>query len=429
MERRDFLKLASLAGLSVAATGLPFMRGASAEEGAYTGPLWIMIHASGGWDPTSLCDPKGATGTMDNDPMNHYLESERRKVGNFLYAPGENVDAEGVNIYDNFFERFKNDLVVVNGIDTETNSHDTGTRVTWAGSLQEGKPSFGALLAGSFGVGMPMGYISNGGYDATAGVVAVTRTGNLDAITKVSYPDIINPNSDNKAPYHTAETTQRILEARHARHEAYYNRQHLPRIQHAMNTLYTSRLGQNELKKLTEFMKGVPEVNSGLKRQMQFALAAYQAGICVSANLSIGGFDTHGNNDTQQFNQISQILDAVNFLMTQAEEKINRKVIVLVGSDFGRTPGYNMDQGKDHWNITSMLMMGDGIKGGRVIGATDERHKALKIDPVTLQPSETGIRIKPGHIHRALRKFAGIADNEITKKFLIKEEEDLPIFG
>ena len=45
-------------------------------------------------------------------------------------------------------------------------------------------------------------------------------------------------------------------------------------------------------------------------------------------------------------------------------------VVVVVASDFGRTR-YNGDGGKDHWPITSMMMMGAGISGGRVIGQTD----------------------------------------------------------
>ena len=76
MERRDFLKLASLAGLGVAVGSLPFSGDASADNAApYTGPLWVMVHCGGGWDVTNLCDPKGFdVSTQDKflDQMNHY---------------------------------------------------------------------------------------------------------------------------------------------------------------------------------------------------------------------------------------------------------------------------------------------------------------------------------------------------------------------
>jgi uncharacterized protein (DUF1501 family) len=105
-------------------------------------------------------------------------------------------------------------------------------------------------------------------------------------------------------------------------------------------------------------------------------------------------------------------------------------VVLVVGSDFGRTPGYNDGRGKDHWNITSMMMLGANIPGDRVIGKTTERHSLINIDPATLQPTENGgVRLTTGHIHKALRKLAGIDASPIVQRFPLAEEEDLAIFG
>lgn len=424
MERRDFLKMASMAGLGVVAGGLPLAGDAKAEA-AYEGTLWITIHAGGGWDPTSLCDPKGSQGMADTDPMNHYLATDIGNAGAFQYAP----DPAGANQL--FFEKYANRLMVINGIDTQTNSHDVGTRITWSGSLIENRPSFSALVAAHYGSKLPMGFISNGGYDTTAGVVAVTRVGDQNVIQRVAYPDIIDPIYDeNQTPYHHADTTARIRAARDKRHEAYLAKQQLPRLQHSMSTLYTARFGQNDLKKLSQFLPPPDMLGQGLIRQVNFALAAYQAGICVSANLSTGGFDTHGNNDPQQFARLADILEAIDFLMEESAKRgIGDKVVVMAGSDFGRTPGYNSDDGKDHWNITSMLLMGAGIPQGKLVGKTTDRHSAVKLDPVTLQESSGGLTLKPGHIHRALRKLAGIDQSEVLKGAGLKEEEDLPLFA
>jgi len=425
MERRDFLKMASLADLGVVVGGLPYADDAKAEGTAYTGPLWIMIHAGGGWDPTSLCDPKGSQGMADTDPMNHYLATDIGTAGPFKYAP----DPAGAN--QAFFEKYSSRLMVINGIDTQTNSHDVGTRITWSGSLLENRPSFAALVAAHYGSKLPMGFISNGGYDVTGGVVAVTRVGDQNVIQRVAYPDIIDPIYDqNQTPYHHLDTTARIRATRDKRHEAYLAKQQLPRIQHSMSTLYAARFGQNDLKKLSQYLPPPDQLGQGLIRQVNFALAAYQAGICVSANLSIGGFDTHGNNDPQQFQQLARILEALDFLMEESKKRgIGDKVIGMAGSDFGRTPGYNSDNGKDHWNITSMLLMGAGIPGGKLVGKTTDRHGPVKLDPATLQESSSGIGLKPGHIHRALRKLAGIDQSEVLKGAGLKEEEDLPLFS
>jgi len=83
----------------------------------------------------------------------------------------------------------------------------------------------------------------------------------------------------------------------------------------------------------------------------------------------------------------------------------------VVGSDFGRTPFYNEGDGKDHWNITSIIAMGAGITGNRVIGATDKNFEALKLNPDTLEPDSNGIIITPQHIHRSLRDFLGVTSD------------------
>ncbi|WP_437738635.1 DUF1501 domain-containing protein [Sorangium sp. So ce1335] len=423
MERRDFLKLASMAGLGVVAAG-GLSRDAAAA-GPYSGPLWIHIHASGGWDPTSLCDPKGAMSAEEQetrDAMNRsYLNAEIGTAGNIRYAPvGGNAE---------FFKKHYSKLLIINGIDTETNSHDAGVRNTWCGTLREGKPGFAALVAGVHGGALPMGFISNGGYDTTANVVAVTRVPDTGLLQRLAYPNVIDPSSERREGYHTEATMTRILEARQARHAARLDQQRLPHVKQAMSTLFTSRVGQNELKQLIQYLPESFE-QASLRRQAQLALAAYRAGICVSANLTAGGFDTHGNHDDSHIPRLGNICDGIDFLLTAAEEQgIADRIVVVVGSDFGRTPGYNEGNGKDHWNITSMMLAGAGIQGNRVIGATDERHNPLEVDPVTLQPKEGGVRIKPGHIHKALRKLAGIADDPLVQRFPLSEEEDLPIFG
>jgi hypothetical protein len=68
--------------------------------------------------------------------------------------------------------------------------------------------------------------------------------------------------------------------------------------------------------------------------------------------------------------------------------------------------------------ISSIMFLGPGITGNRVIGATDERQQALPIDPRTLSidPNQ-GIRVRPEHIHLALREFAKIENHPFSQRF------------
>jgi uncharacterized protein (DUF1501 family) len=54
--------------------------------------------------------------------------------------------------------------------------------------------------------------------------------------------------------------------------------------------------------------------------------------------------------------------------------------LVVVTTEFGRTPRINALLGRDHWpNAFSILMAGAGLKVGQVIGATD-KHAASVVD-------------------------------------------------
>lgn len=433
MERRDFLKLASLAGLSVVSGG------AIGKANAFdpkSKTLWIMIDAGGGWDPTSLVDPKGA---IDGEFPNKYPVSAIKSAGNIRWAPMDaspDVQQNGIDVspIDNFFETHGRDLLVLNGVDTATNSHDAGSRNTWSGGLTEGRPSLGAMIAATHAKESPMAFVTNGGYDFTGGIVGATRTGNLNAILDIAYPNRIRMDERDgqevEVTYHHNRTSAMIQEARRARYEALSAQQRLPRVKAAMSRLYTARLGQNELAQLTAFLP--EEVEDGMVGQAQLAFAAYRAGLCVAANLRApGGYDTHGNNDASQTNNYANFMGQLSRVIELAEaEGIRQNVAFVMGSDFGRTPGYNDGNGKDHWSITSMMMMGyvNGrkIRGDRVVGATDDGHNPIALDPASLQPGGTA-RITPAVLHREIWKLTGVSENEeLVRLFPITDPVEMP---
>jgi hypothetical protein len=443
MERRDFLKLCSMTGLAVVA-GTTASASTEAAE-LYDGPLHLFVHQGGGWDVTSVCDPKGSS-EGETDPMNKYPVSAiegQATQGNIRWAPMElspDTQADpraGANRA--FFTKHANDLLVINGIDMMTNSHDVGTRAIWAGDLTEGKPTVAALIAAAFMPEGPMSFVSFGGYDVTGGVIAATRLGNVEAIKRLAFPYRRDP-SDEASLYLTEATQSRIADARKARHEARIAKQRLPRVRESMSVLYLSRLGQNELKRLVgELDKIGGNLEQGLAGATQLVIAAYKAGLCVSANLSTGGWDTHGNNDTGVVNALNGLLGdpnrsggegdrhtGVTRMMELLEESdIRDNSVVYMGSDFGRTPGYNEGNGKDHWAVSSMMVMGSvrgrRIAGNRVVGATDERHNPLDVDTKTLEVG-SGKRIKPGHVQNAIRRLAGIEEAEIVRNFPTTED-------
>ena len=418
MKRRDFIKLAGASGLALASP-IPLAGTAHAQE-TYDGLFVVFVGASGGWDPTSFCDPKGYLGAepSPNDMNQSYPATAIASVGNIPYAP--------VTYYQTFAEKHYQRMLVINGCDTQTNGHDSGRRVSGSGSLDEGFPAFGALMAAEFGQGLPMAFVTNGFYDDTAGTTARTRVGNVNAFRRIADYNRINPDGDQL--FHTAETMARIEEAQRSRLTALQEVQKLPKLDRSIGTLHIARSSENILNRLLEYLDQDNTPQGQLERQAQLAVAAYKAGACVSATLSMGGFDTHGNHDNNHLPRLDQLWQGVDYLMEEAERQgVIDKMVVVVGSDFGRTPRYNDGNGKDHWSITSMVLMGPGIRGNRTIGETDPDHRSTGVSP-TLQPGGA-IRIKPAHVHHNLRKLVGIETSEPARRFPLMMDEQLDLFS
>lgn len=419
VSRRELLGLLGSAGLLAWIPRSAHSK-TPAPVGSYAGPFFVTVHAGGGWDPTSLCDPKGRVDEKAEKPVNKYLKSQIVQQGPFSLAPTPGVQE--------FFAKHQARLIAINGLDTSTNGHDSGTRHVWSGNLVEGYPSLAALFAAQQAPTQPLAFLTSGGYDHTADLVSRTRVGNVAALTKLTVPNRMDPKVADK-PYHSEATWKKLTAMVAQRGQANVQAHTLPANTAAMERLQEARLGVDVLDLLTAKLPAKLDASGNpLKPQAEIAAASFAAGLTASASLDLGGFDTHGNHDANHLPRLKLLLEGVDHLWSQLQAQgIAEKTIVVVSSDFGRTPGYNEGNGKDHWSITSALVMGPvsgpwKIDGGRVIGATTDGHGPREIDPKTLQVVDTGkgVRIQPGHLHLALRQHLGIANSEAAKRFVIK---------
>lgn len=428
MNRRQFLQRSialTLANAVPAALIKP-------AYGATPDRFLITVNASGGWDPTSLIDPKGNAPRSDGlGPVNNFSASAIKSAGNLLYAPYSTIieppSSDSAGHFDNFFNKHYEKLLVINGIDTQTNGHDSGRRFVWSGQLQEGYPTVAALAAAPFAE-QPMAFISNGGYDFTASLVAPVRTADASTFSALAYPNSQFPNNDAflSARFISDASYEFVQQARTERLTRLRMLETLPKRQLQMDQLSTARNTDAGLETLLSYLP--EQVSSGLKGQAEVALAAFASGLAVSATLNVGGFDSHGDHDEVHTASLTDLLDGLDHLWEQVElNGLQDKVTIIVGSDFGRTPFYNSGDGKDHWNITSVMAMGAGITGNRVIGGTNENYEALAINAETLETDSNGIIMTPQHIHRSLRDFLGI-QSDLDKLFPI-DVEPLALFG
>lgn len=439
MNRRDLLQLMASAGL---ATVAPL--GSTARAQSAPSRHFVFVNAGGGWDPTSLCDPKGHAERADGrGPVNHYRADDIGRVGGtgIRYAPFPDPelatstlrDDNPINSFDAFFQEVGPELLVINGIDTETNNHDTGSRTVWSGSDAQNQPALAALIAQAQAPESPLAFVSNGGYDYANGHIAPTRLSGTSVFRELSYPNRSNTsgdaNLDNEQTYMLPDAVDAaIARARADRMATLAQQSGLPMRRAAANALFTVQGGDGSLSRLIDYLPS--EVSNGLRGQAELAVAAFQAQVAVCANLTTGGFDTHGNHDRDATYRMAVLIDGVHHLWRSIRDAgIADRTTVFVGSDFGRTPFYNDGQGKDHWNATSLMAFGAGVAGGRVVGGTDADFSEQRIDPTTLQPTnEGGLRLRFAHVHRAARRLAGVADNSIVRAYPL-DAEDLDIFG
>jgi len=102
--------------------------------------------------------------------------------------------------------------------------------------------------------------------------------------------------------------------------------------------------------------------------------------------VSLDGWDTHQNNFESVKNLLRRVDPAMGTLLRELDERdMLHDTLVLWLGEFGRTPTINRNDGRDHWpNGWTVALAGGGLRGGRVIGATDENGVNIVGQPVSV---------------------------------------------
>ncbi len=408
MNRREILKALAYGGMklsfgSAATLALPKIASATSDE-----RYWVFVSASGGWDVTNMWDPKGSELIYKGSPINKYSRNDIRQVGNIRYAPvPPGVTTQ--DMLDTFTQKHYQKMLVLNGIDQGTNSHAVGVRVSLSGSDGTSIPITAAMLASPFAQTQSMAFIANGRYNYTAGIIPATRL-----LSRGDYQRLTDPDKFTDSINAFAEIN---MQKRAMIQQLIGSNTRDLKLK-AMQQFAEIKNGSSNVTDILSFLPETPNSNNDLANAEMVA-AAFKAGNATSATMRVGGFDSHSNNDQRQFTQMDKLLTMVDYLWTQLEAKgIADKTTVVLSSDFSRKPLYRSDSdGKDHWPITSMVVMGAEIGGNRVVGATNDVQSALTIDPTTLALSGSGIKLNSGSIYDALRRLSGLSGTPIDQRY------------
>jgi hypothetical protein len=102
--------------------------------------------------------------------------------------------------------------------------------------------------------------------------------------------------------------------------------------------------------------------------------------------VSFGSWDTHNANFTRVPELCDELDSALSTLLQDLESRgMLRETLVVLATEFGRTPEINANDGRDHHAPGfTCLMAGGGIRGGQVYGATDENGGKAIENPVAI---------------------------------------------
>jgi hypothetical protein len=128
------------------------------------------------------------------------------------------------------------------------------------------------------------------------------------------------------------------------------------------------------------------EYKMGIGRQLMLARRLVEAGVRL-VTVMYGGWDHH-----------QRIKDAVNDgmpafdhafagLITDLDQRgLLDSTLVMVTSEFGRTPKVNENAGRDHWaRVYSYALAGGGVRRGQIYGASNATASEPDRDPVTVE--------------------------------------------
>jgi uncharacterized protein (DUF1501 family) len=130
-----------------------------------------------------------------------------------------------------------------------------------------------------------------------------------------------------------------------------------------------------------------------------------------------GDFDTHTAHAPKQINQLKELGTALSALVADLRAAPDPEVpgaslmdttTILVVSEFVRTPNVDKKGGTDHWQSASAILMGQGVRDGVVVGATDAGARALGWDGQKGVPFHPSSRIVPEQLAAAILRNAGL---------------------
>ncbi len=372
--RRSFMGV-TLA--SVGALALP------RQAGAAGGQNLIVVFARGAWDPVWTIDPKVPAMTPNIDSPAGTI---KKFLGNKLSVL---TDPSRPNI-EAFFAAHADACAVVRGIDVGSIAHFSAHVRMMTGTRTELNPDLAAITAVQLGSGLALPYADIGGgayagpFAAQMGrlgkhnqvVTLLNRDSAFKPATQVDYnkAPLLVPTAD-EAALVRAYVEGRAEKAALTRGAQGDNKRRLTDYRECFQRADALR-EIDALQKLK--LSGAGELSGQIELALTM-LASSSRGVYLDSGED---WDTHTNIADQGISANNLFGDLALLMQRLQETGLLASTTVVVMSEMGRTPKLNAPGptgGKDHWPVTSAMVLGAGVRAG-AYGGTDNSLNARGVD-------------------------------------------------
>ncbi len=105
-----------------------------------------------------------------------------------------------------------------------------------------------------------------------------------------------------------------------------------------------------------------------------------------AVEVTLGGWDTHNNNFLAAPEKAEILDQGISALLDDLEQRgLLDQTLVVLATEFGRTPRINQNEGRDHYpKAFSCMLAGGGVKGGYVHGKTSAGGEEVEESPIKI---------------------------------------------
>jgi hypothetical protein len=187
-----------------------------------------------------------------------------------------------------------------------------------------------------------------------------------------------------EAHFKSMETDPRALDAMDSFYQRAYNLISSPAAQKAFT------LDDEAEKMLDLYGANLRDPRSGatagVGKRLMMARRLVEAGVRF-VSVSYGGWDLHVNVKDNIARQLPAFDHALAGLISDLDARgLLDSTIVMVMSEFGRSPKINVDGGRDHYSrCFSVALAGGGLTRGNIYGASNSTASEPDVDPVPVE--------------------------------------------